>query len=549
MPGKYVVRFVYGDTVKTVLPSSLEVEGLEKGLNAKSYNGQDYKSTTYQQGVEQHKVDAQGNALAENKTYIWREESTWGTETPGQEILGKVLTEVATMKDDASNNETTQLPEKDENGNYNTIEVKDQKGYLYDITESEKYNGSDKDHPYVSDAKDIESRRNEVNDYSDDNVTNYIAEVLASHKEDYAPMNDRTQLLNDLMQNTKMTAETGLMVIELEYDRTGTEGQNINNKASYQIQNVDLGLEERPKAQLVIDKEVTNVKLTLADGSILFDAKNTASNVLWRNHKAYNVGYDKNFMDEDKFGNLQNIRNENANKYGLIQLTMDEELMHGATIEVTYQVTVSNVGEVDYKDNAFYYTGNKSENAAVVTTRADAVLDYVANNLQFNVNNNSNWKVIEKEDIESEGLVNGKLKEQVAKYNTVIVTEALNADLVPSLYKDKEDKNRQESVSVPLILTQLITAENDTDDLTYRNIVEVAKTSNMVGRRMEYSVVGNQNPTKDPQELDSDRAEVVRILPPFGNSINYVMIGIIAIIAIGIVIIGIIFIKKKVLRK
>lgn len=506
MPGKYVVRFIYGDTVRTVTPASLNVGG----LNEKSYNGQDYKSTTYQEGITQ------------NKTYIWRERSTWSL---GQETLGKVLTEVTTFKQDASNNETANAK----------INAQNQKGYLYDITASDAKNN-------VSDAKDIESRRNEVIDYSDNDVTNYIAEVLASHKSDYTTMNDRNQLLNDLMNNTKMVAETGLMVIEFEYDTTGTDGNNKLNK--YKIQNVDLGLEERPKAQLAINKEVTNVKLTLADGSILFDAKNTAANVLWRDHKAYSVGYKGNFMDEDKFGSIQNIRSKNASKFGLIQLSMDEELMHGATIEVTYLVSVSNVGEVDYKDNLFYYTGNKSANAKIVTTKANEVMDYVANNLQFNASNNKDWKVIEKDEIKSQGLVNAKLDSKVEKFNTIIVTESLSKDLVPEL----ADKNNS-SISVPLVLTQLITSENDSDDLTYRNLVEIVKTSNIVGRRMEYSVVGNQDPESKPQELDSDIAEVVRILPPFGNSGLYIIITIITLTAIAIIIISTIFIKKKVLRK
>ena len=63
-----------------------------------------------------------------------------------------------------------------------------------------------------------------------------------------------------------------------------------------------------------------------------------------------------------------------------------------------------------------------------------------------------------------------------------------------------------------------------------------------------YSVVGNQNPTKEPQELDSDRAEIVRILPPFGNGGIYIIIAITTIIAVGILVGGVIFIKKKVLK-
>ena len=68
--------------------------------------------------------------------------------------------------------------------------------------------------------------------------------------------------------------------------------------------------EPRPKAALTLEKEVTNVKLTLADGSILFDAKATANNVLWKDHKVYDTGYKDNLLEKDKFGSIENIRNE-----------------------------------------------------------------------------------------------------------------------------------------------------------------------------------------------------------------------------------------------
>jgi len=495
VPGKYVVRFIYGDTIKTVAPSSLG------GANAKSYNGQDYKSTTYQEGI------------AQNKEYTWRKDSTWNL---GQEVLGEEVRKIATYNKDVCNQNETFT-------------------YLYDITASDAKNN-------VSDAKDLESRRNEVNNYSSVGVTNYIAEVLASHKADYTTMNDRNTLLKDLMANTSMKAETGVMVIELEYDKAGSNGNQKDN--SYQITNVDLGLEQRPKAQLTVNKEVANVKLTLSDGSVLFDAQDTAKNVLWRKHQKYQVGYNGN-----QIKGIEEIRKSNQNKTGLIQLSMDEELMHGSTIVITYQVTVTNVGEVDYKDNSFYYTGKVKDKNTVVTTKADHVIDYVANNLQFNATQNSTWKVISKEDIATQGLVNASLKDTIERYNTIIVTDNLNAELVPTLYKNKVNKNAIDSTTVPLVLTQTITSENSTDDLTYANTVEIVKTSNTVGRRNEYSVVGNQDPTKEPQELDADKAEVVKILPPFGDTLRYITIGTIVVAVIAIVGVGIVFIKKKVLTK
>ena len=111
--------------------------------------------------------------------------------------------------------------------------------------------------------------------------------------------------------------------------------------------------------------------------------------------------------------------------------------------------------------------------------------------------------------------------------------------------KKKEQKG--EEVSKTLILSQLITPENTDDDLTYTNMVEIAKTSNENGRRMAYSVVGNQDPLlDDASELDSSVAERIVILPPFGEVRMYYAIG--AIVAV-ILIAGIILIKKKVLKK
>lgn len=527
MPGKYVVRFIYGDTVRTVYPSELG------GLNSKSYNGQDYKSTTYQKDIPQ------------NKTYEWKRNSTW---INGQEQKGDIITKIhAYNTDNCTNNETAIKKQLNDN---------EQKGYLYDITTADSISLSKKQN--ASDAKDIESRRNKVIEYSEKNVTNYKAEVLASHKADYNTMNSREDLIKDLIDNTKMTAETGMMVIEFEYDRTQTDTKDaVQDTSIYKVQNVDLGLEERPKAQLEINKEVTNVKLTLADGSTLFDAKQTASNVLWKDHKKYDTGYKNNMLDENKFVSIaNNIRAKNTkdSRLGLIQLSMDEELMHGAKIQITYQITVTNVGEVDYKENKFYYTGTVADKNTIVKTTANQIIDYVANNLQFDSSlaENTDWEVITQDKLitqdKTQDLVNKNLKSKVEQYNTIITTKEnatiAKTELVPDLYD-----NKKSSASTNLVLTQLITAENKTDDLTYKNIVEIVKTSNNVGRRNEYSVVGNQDPTMEPQEIDSDGAEIVKILPPFGNAGLYIIITITTIIAIGLLAGGIVFIRRKILKK
>ena len=523
--GNYVVRYIYGDTVRTVLPNAQNQNDITKlinknGDNAKSYTGQDYKSTSYQKDI------------SDGKSFTFRNATIY------------------------SNN----------NDKFN---VNESGKFAYDITASDAKEN-------VSDAKDIMTDSNnngdykrpdatlnsrvDVETYSKANVKNHIAEVLASHEQlqKYYEnnQNEVNALLEELMNKTAMTAETGVIDMEIEKDSNATDNQGVNNKQQYKIQNVNLGLEERPKAQLEINKEVTNVKLTLADGSTLFDAKQTASNVLWKDHKNYDTGYKNNMLDETKFGSIANIRAKNTkdSRLGLIQLSMDEELMHGAKIQITYQITVTNVGEVDYKDNQFYYTGKVADKNTIVKTTANQIIDYVANNLQFDSSlaENTDWEVITQDKLitqdKTQDLVNKNLKSKVERYNTIITTKEnatiAKTELVPDLYD-----NKKSSASTNLVLTQLITAENKTDDLTYKNIVEIVKTSNTVGRRNQYSVVGNQDPTMEPQEIDSDRAEIVKILPPFGNAGLYIIITITTIIAIGLLAGGIVFIRRKILKK
>lgn len=227
---------------------------------------------------------------------------------------------------------------------------------------------------------------------------------------------------------------------------------------------------------------------------------------------------------------------------GLVQITMDEELMHGATIQVTYAIKVTNVGEVDYVDGDnknFYYKGDIS-GASISTTTTEQVVDYVQNNLQFEANNSTNsgdgWSVISGADLLSGDLVNNRLTDNIAQFNTIIQTSSFNTELAPG-----------DEISKTLILSQLITPENTEDDLQYTNMIEIVKTSNTNGRRMAYSVVGNQDPLlDDASEVDSSVAERIVILTPFGeNNFFYIIAGIVAVVLVA----GIVLIKVKVLKK
>lgn len=519
VPGNYVVRFMYGHNDSTVLTTN------NGGANNVSYNGQDFKSTVYQKEMN-------GNEISKyTDTYY---------DIKASDAFGKNLSDA---KDIWENIKVT---------------INQSEGPLTDYKDSTKHIYNDKN---AKQEITIQGRESVIN-YSNKNLKNHRAEVLTSP---YA----KISLKDELIKNTQMIAQTGVVVIEGEYNRQSTIGDNSskdkgdNNKdeykfdnhlnGNYTINNLDFGLTERPKAQLELNKQVTNVKVTLANESVLFDAEDAVANLAWIRHTDYNViskmkngKYDE-FYDDSKSNPTYNrysgktdinkiVTDTNSGgRNGLIQITMDSELMHGAKIQISYKLTVKNVGETDYTGKDFYYKATGASEGNIVTTTADLLVDYVANNLQYRMADNNGWTATNTEQLISSSDVDSTLKDSLDKYNTIIETNKLNKALKPG-----------EETSGDLILTQTITSQNTDDDMNYQNIAEILQTSNSVGRRMAYSVVGNQDPTKDIAEIDSARAENVLILPPFGNTYLYFGLGIAVIVLIAG---AVIFIKKKILVK
>ena len=461
---------------KDYIPGDYVVRFTYGGEYNSTYNGQDYKSTIYQKEINQN-----GRTNFENAS-------------------------------DETIKAITELGQKMYYG-YTDVENQNISGsYGYSIIKS---NGKN-----VSDAKDIWSEREKVINYSNVGVTNSKAEELTQGK-------------------TKMVAETGVISIEVEYNKIITDKQD-----AYSITDVDLGLTERPKAQLELSKHVNNVRLTLANGNVLYDANGAVTNLAWIQGEDYNLRkskehtYFQNYNSKYKYDATQDKVNEhvsllykgtgNSRKNGMIQAILDSELMHGATIRIDYTLTVKNVGETDYTGKAFYYTGVKSGD--IVTTSADTVVDYVSNNLQYREVDNSNWEVVSLDKLE----VNEGIKANTSN-KTILQTTKLSKALKPG-----------ETNAGNLVLSQTITSQNTSDDMTYDNIAEIIKYSNTVGRRMAYSVVGNQNPNEAPAEVDSAAAEKVIILPPFGETYLYFGLGIVVLLVIAG---SIIIIKKKVLKK
>lgn len=504
VPGNYIVRFMYGHNLPTV-----------QTKNNVSYNGQDFKSTVYQKEINGKEI----SGYAEEYYNI-----------RAADTFGKNLSDARDIWEDKT------------------------------ISIGQRINNR----PTAVYQNVTLQGRETVNKYLANGAKNHDAEILAVP---YASNPNQTYIA-ELIKNTQVVAETGIIVIEGEYDRQTTLGDSTQKTSNgkenyangndvngtYEIKNLDFGLTERPKAQLELNKQVTNVKVTLANGNVLFDANDAVANLAWIKHKDYDLmskmkdGKYKEYYKESKSNkkynrysyktDIQDMINNTlyrGGKNGLIQVTMDSELMHGATIQISYKLTVKNVGEIDYTGKDFYYKGIGASEGNKVTTTANLIVDYIPNNLQYREGDNEGWSVVKAQDLITTGNVNGSIGTSISKYNTILATDKMNKALKPG-----------ETVTKELVLTQTITSQNTQDNMTYGNIAEILQTSNTVGRRMAFSIVGNQDPTKAPTEVDSAKAEEVVILPPFGQMYLYFGLG---IVVVALIAGAVIVIKKKVLKK
>ena len=563
--GDFIIRFIYGDTTQTVLTTT-DGEGSEvaallngasdeallgtSGLNSKSYNGQDYKSTTYQTGVDQ---SGSYNGI---NGYVDYDKQNY-------DLANDVIPSYG----------------------YNTNGTNKEVNYYYDIAKSEEKNA-------ISDAKDVGNIRTKVNTYSKglndidseegQTLLNGRAEVLASGLKVGSSKTQQEQIsmLKELMQNTAMVAQTGVINTEIEHNTKHTDNQGDDNSTDYVLKDIDLGLSERPVAQLKMNKEVSNVRITLQNGTIMFDTNRSVTNMPFAQHSGHKITYNP----EDYIGKAYRlakveIANNKVSTPELITTYMDEELMDGATIEVDYTYTVTNVGEVDYLDNQFYYTGKTANTGAdnISTTTANTVIDYISNNIQFLPTSESNksWSIRRVEDLskvdnatdkvgDNPNLINSKYIDTMNTYNNIVTNKSMGDEgLYPEAAEVSEGNS---SISTTMKLSTKLTPDSGEDTMVYNNLCEIVQTSNTQGRRLKYSIPGNQPMANQesgsdvpadedngiytkvdlvtPTEIDSDSSQEILILPPTGANRNYTIWIIVGIAALAIIAGGIVLIRK-----
>lgn len=352
-------------------------------------------------------------------------------------------------------------------------------------------------------------------------------------------------------------------------------GKNSSGKTDYTIENMNLGLAERPRSELTLHKKVDHITITTSDGRTLIDGTQGAIN--------------STSWTTDRY----------------VQAIVDENLIYGSTLKVTYKYWVENTGELDYlstggvqynqnlnpyvkvisidKNNSkrkYYDYGEVGEGQKKITTKADKVIDYVDNKLMYdetvimpeNAKENKEYWELATDD-NGLNILGDNIKEDAKSINTKLITTKLNKELLP---KETTDE-------IYLTLSKVLSSEEDKDNnaLVYNNYAEIIQSTNTAGRRSYsirnskllsdissergapitseedvkgkanyiLSIPGDLNPktlSTLEYEPDSAQAQEVSIVPPFGS--QRVIWTIIATVSSIILAVGIVIIQKKTLK-
>ena len=509
IPGNYIVRFIYGDG------RIYEIKG-----NTLTYNGEDYKSTY---------VDYDYNAKWYNDTKIGEK-------------------------------------------------------YLYDEKNDEKNND-------ISKAVDNEARRLKVMSYAVD-VDGKKGAELAKLDGD-----TNTEGLKDVLANTWMCAETLKIKMPVDADTQANTSDNTTvangsnpNIGNTQFANVNFGLMERPKTKLVLEKYITGLTVKPVASGVNLIANATA-----------NI----NDILEAKAGDTIKLEGQQDGLFatksgrtdrGLWYLQTDTtELAQGADAYITYTYVIKNEGDGDYlsetlvneykndkegtyqqylenqeslvkekiKSKGFtkgeYLSGSyyrKNDNAftpTLVQASVEQIQEALNPKVKF-VNSTTDFNIIKNQD----GSTLVENKNVYKEDGTGITEEEIKEQIESTKGTGKMELNGRDTSKKLVVSVGLSASEIENSGVYDSYIAQVTHYTNAAGRRdqstpanLSYVHSYDTNKTlKDYNEEDEFWAETFRITKPTGeDKITPVQIAIITISAVAVLGVGIILIKKFVLKK
>ena len=314
----------------------------------------------------------------------------------------------------------------------------------------------------------------------------------------------------------------------------------------FTIDNVDLGLIERPIVDLQVDKVITGLKVSLGNGQVLINGDPSKES----------LPYVRTGLDD------------------FVPIEMDTELLQNATIEEEYTIKITNNSELDYSiypiwgtDNTqkvalrrnYYYYGTQEglSTDEAVTARIDVLGDYIGSELTADESTmeSGGWKKKAIEELTSYNGTNLFATENDGKKEKTLRDGKYTIYTTNTFYNPNEElvtigKTKSISYKVSRLLavnTDTMKYTNDVEILQYSGYSQNKDKTENTYNRVKDTTPGNLVPG-GAMEDDEDSVRTT-ITPPTGTIISRWLY--VTTVAAGLILVGatIIFIRKRVLVK
>lgn len=346
----------------------------------------------------------------------------------------------------------------------------------------------------------------------------------------------------------KMTSSTPHFKVNIEYDENASSvrdeyetdengvlivdehGQLIpKDKFKNNISSIDFGIVERSRQVLQLSKYITAARIALADGNVLVNAK---------------LNEDRELIDSAQY--VTAIQDSLVN--GQLKIEIDQEIIQGATLEVEYGLKVRNISEVEYQTKEFYMYGRgyDEDERKLVTLEPDRIIDYLDKNMATDSENDAEgWEYIDNSTINKwindDRLLSEDIKDNL-EAGKVLTTEGLKDTVLKPIGSESE------TTASILLKGYRLLSNNDEDFL--ENNAEIIQVTRNNGGASLITTPGNYVPSNsDTYEEDDAMSQNITVTPPTGLISDYIAYVTLAISSLGILISGIILIKKYVLGK
>ena len=387
-----------------------------------------------------------------------------------------------------------------------------------------------------------------------------------------------------------MSAYSKDFKVQIEYTET-QEAKVDENGGDFQSDWAvfDFGIVERAREDLAINKTISKIKVTLANGQVLIEGDPRTESMNYVKALGFKTNTDANGREIAEFSNVDKM----------ITIEIDSELIQAAKLEVWYSITVTNNSEIDYdyeKDYAdiikskddttaqkldfittdsqanYYYYGNK-DGLSIITRSAEVVADYMNSKLICDVGsdfkqslegvNNTEWirydnagTPIDADYLKDNGYISYKDNEDDENKTYETIKNRELQSIVTNTFANLAPGDTKTSV---IYASATLTGKED--ETLYDNHVEIIGINGKIGRTIKEvsddtrSQVaktyqpGNYIPTAGSEhQQDDDRVRII-ITPPTGIAIYTTIYIIAAVVGLIVIVGGIVLIKKKVMKK